>query len=95
MQPLLSLHTVPALGLIFSCVEPSQELLSSSGPKHLVGNSHGRAQEDLGSCSEGDVAGIPQEESDAAERGKGYWGWKHWAHNRYRTSFMLCLSSVL
>lgn len=90
MQPLLSLHTLfLRWALIFSCVEPSQELRSASSPKHLVGNSHGRAQENLGDGSEGDAAGIPQEESDAAERGEGYWGWKHRAHNRYRTSFTL------
>ena len=68
------------LELIFSCVEPSQELLSSLGTQYAVCTSHCRAEEHTGHGCAGDADSIFEEKSNEKERGERY------GSRKYRSS---------
>ena len=67
------------LELIFSCVEPSQELLTSPGTQYAVGTSHSGAEENTGHSCAGDADSISEEKSNKKERGERYGSRKYWS----------------
>lgn len=64
---------VPVLELIFSCVESSYELFSTSGTEYINCTPYGGAAQDTGNGCEGDVAAIFEEKPHAKKccKGKG------------------------
>ena len=68
------------LELIFSCVKPSQELLTSLGTQYAVCTSHSRVEEHTGHGCAGDAGSISEEKSNKEERGERY------GSRKYRSS---------
>ena len=66
------------LELIFSCVKPSQELLTSLGTQYAVCTSHSRAEENTGHGCAGDADSIFEEKSNEKERGERFGSPKYW-----------------
>ena len=74
------------LELISSCVEPSQELLTSLGTQYAICTSHSRVEEHTGHGCAGDADSISEEKSNAKECGERY------GSRKYRSSNWCCQS---
>ena len=71
----------PPLQLIFSCIEPSQELFASSCTQHEICTSHSRAEEDTGYGCPGDAHVVPPKKPNEKERRKRYGSRKYGSSN--------------
>jgi len=71
-----------SLELIFSCVEPSQELLTSLGTQYAVCTSHSGAEEDTGHGCAGDAVSVSEKKSDEKECGQRYGSRKYGSSGR-------------
>lgn len=67
-----SLPPVPVLELIFSCIQPSQELLPSPSPQYSSCSFYCGVEENTGYGGQGDAGSVPEEEQDKTRCYEGH-----------------------
>lgn len=65
-------HCVPVLELIFSCLQPSQELLPSLSPQYSRCSSNRGVEKNIGNGGKRDAGSVPEEEPDKTQCCEGH-----------------------